>query len=290
VILLYSEYGVACKNASLENYNTYKIKCICNYLITVNNVVKLTNLIKYLEDNKVKYLIIGNGSNLILPDTFHGVVIKLNFKEITYNKNLVHVGSSVLLNKLSFDIINNNLSGLEWASGIPGTVGGSIINNAGAYNDEIMNYVESIEVLENNKVKIMKKNEIDYSYRHTSLKVRNLVILKANLRLLPGDKSKSLDLIKERSEKRNNTQPLEYPSAGSVFKNPEGLSAGKLIDDLNLKGYKIGGAMVSEKHANFIINYNNASSKDIKELIKYVHDKVLENNNIDLELEQQIID
>lgn len=287
---MFKEYGNVIKMANLKDYNTYNIECICDYLIIVNNIVKLTNLIKYLNDNESKYMIIGGGSNIIFPDRYKGIVIKLNFNELSINKNIVEAGASIYLNKLVSETVNNNLSGLEWAGGIPGTLGGSVINNAGAYNDEIMNYVKWIEVLENNKVKIIKKNEIEYSYRNTSLKKRNLVVLKVVLDLKKGKRLESLSLINERLKRRLDTQPLEYPSAGSVFRNPLNDYAGRLIEEAGLKGQIIGGAKISEKHANFIVNYNKATSEDIKALIKLAHDTVLKNNNLDLQLEQQIID
>ena len=286
---MYSKYGKVFKKQDLYNYNTYKIHSICDYLIIVDNVVKLTNLIKYLKDNNKKYFILGNGSNIILPDHYKGIIIKPEFKELSINKNIITSGSSNLLINLSKEAINNDLTGLEWASGIPGTLGASIIGNAGAYNDEISNYLTELEVLENNKVKIIKKNDLTFSYRASSLKTRDLIILKATLTLKKGSKEESLKIVKDRLERRIASQPLEYPSAGSVFRNPEGLYAGKLIEDLGLKGYQIGGAKISEKHANFIINTGNATSKDIKKLIKYITDKVKKEYNIDLILEQQIV-
>lgn len=286
---MYSKCGKVFKKQDLYNYNTYKIHSICDYLIIVDNVVKLTNLIKYLKDNNKKYFILGNGSNIILPDHYKGIIIKPEFKELSINKNIITSGSSNLLINLSKEAINNDLTGLEWASGIPGTLGASIIGNAGAYNDEISNYLTELEVLENNKVKIIKKNDLTFSYRTSSLKTRDLIILKATLTLKKGSKEESLKIVKDRLERRIASQPLEYPSAGSVFRNPEGLYAGKLIEDLGLKGYQIGGAKISEKHANFIINTGNATSKDIKKLIKYITNKVKKEYNIDLILEQQII-
>lgn len=287
---MFQEYGQVKTNFNLKDYNTYQINSICDYFILVDDVIKLTNLIKYLTDHEYKYLIIGNGSNLILPSKYSGVVIKLNFNNLKINKNIVEVGASYPLNKLVMESVNHDLKGLEFAGGIPGTIGGAVINNAGAYNDEIMPYLKEIEVLENNKIKIIKKNEINYSYRYTSLKRRNLIILKVTLELSHGNKEESLNLIKDRLQRRIASQPLDYPNAGSVFRNPEGDYAGRLIESLNLKGYAIGGAKISNKHANFIINDKDATSEDIINLINYVHKRVLETYQIDLILEQQIID
>ena len=283
------EFGKVYEKKDLYEYNTYRVHSICNYLVIVDNVVKLTNLILYLNKENIKYLIIGNGSNIILPSVYDGVVIKLSLNDIEFKGDKVIVGSSYMINKLAMECINNGLSGLEWASGIPGTIGGSIYGNAGAYKDKIANYIEEIEVLENNHIKILKKNDIFFEYRSSSLQKRDLIILKATLKLNKGDINESLALVKDRLERRIATQPLDFPSAGSVFRNPEGLFAGKLIEDLNLKGTKIGGAEISEKHANFIINVDNATGEDIVKLINHIQSKVKEEYNIDLILEQKII-
>lgn len=286
---MFDEYGKVYENFDLINNNTYKVHSICDYFIEVDDIIKLTKLINFLKKENIKYLIIGNGSNIILPSKYDGVVIKLSFYELEIDGEYVTVGSSYMINKLAMETVNHNLTGLEWASGIPGTIGASIYGNAGAYKDEISNYLEEIEVLENDKVKILKKNDIFFTYRESSLQKKELIILKAKLKLQKGNKEESLALIKDRLERRETSQPLNYPSAGSVFRNPEGLFAGKLIEDLNLKGKTIGGAQISEKHANFIINIGNATGEDIINLIKLVITEVKKEYNIDLILEQKII-
>lgn len=283
------EFGEVTVNIDLCEYNTYKVHSIAKYLIIVDNIVKLTKLINYLNAENLKYFVIGNGSNIIMPSFYDGVVIKLNINDLEIKNDKVIVGASYMINRLSMDTINHNLSGLEWASGIPGTIGGSIYGNAGAYNDSISNYVEEIEVLENNHIKILKKNDIFFEYRSSSLQKRNLIILKATLKLKKGNKAESLALVNDRLQRRINTQPLNYPSAGSVFRNPDGFYAGKLIEDLNLKGTTIGGAKISEKHANFIINTGSATGENIIELINLIKTKVKEKYQIDLILEQKII-
>lgn len=284
-----SQYGLLLKETNLKKYNTYQLNVKTKYLIKVNDIIKMTNLLKYLNDNNVKYFILGAGSNIILPNYYDGVIIKPEFNDFLIKGNIVEVGSSVYLNYLCQECIRNNLSGVEWMFGIPATLGGAIINNAGAYNDEIFNYIEEIEVIENNKVKLLKKNNIEYGYRYTSLKNKNIVIIKCILKLPKGNYEKSKKIIKDRLVKRKKTQPLDYPNAGSVFRNPDNNYAARLIELCGLKGKKQGGAMVSKKHANFIINNQNAKPEDIIDLIKYVHDKVLEEHNIDLIIEQQII-
>lgn len=286
----FANYGIVKKQYDLYNNNTYRVHSICDYFIIVNDVVKLINLIALLNNNNIKYFVIGNGSNIILPIKYNGVVIKLDFNSIEYTNNKVIVGASYLLNKISIETAKNNLTGLEWASGIPGSIGASIVGNAGAYNDSISNYVEEIEVLENNKIKIIKKNDIFFEYRSSSLKKRRLIVLKVVLLLKQGKSQESLAIIQDRALRRKNSQPLQFPNAGSVFRNPEGKYAGKLIEDLNLKGKSINGAEISSKHANFIINKGNATGEDIKELIKLIKSSVYKHYHINLTLEQEIID
>ena len=184
--------------------------------------------------------------------------------------------------------------GLEWACGIPGTLGGSIVGNAGAYKAEIFDHIIKVKVLDtnNNEIKELNKEEIKHSYRYSSFKDnKNLLVLGAYLQLSKGNKEESLDLINRRMKKRMETQPLDYPSAGSVFRNPENDFAGRIIEeDIKFKGKQVGGAKVSDKHANFIINYDNATGSDIRNLISLIKEEVKEKDNIDLIVEQEIID
>lgn len=292
-----NEYGQIIENANLKNYNTYKIDTNCKYLVLPNTIDKLINLINYLNKNNISYMILGNGSNVILPDEYYnGVIICLKkLDNINIDNNIVEVDAGVMLPKLVLETINNNLKGLEWAYGIPGTVGGSIYGNAGAYLSEIMEFVISVKVLDKNgNIKILNKNDIKYDYRTTSFKEDNnkeYIILSAKLQLEDGNKEESLNKIEDRKQRRIDSQPLNYPSAGSVFRNPnKELPAGKLIEEANFKGYRIGGAEVSVKHANFIINIDNAKSSDIKKLINIIKEKIKEINNIELKCEQEIIE
>jgi len=288
-----AKYGKVKENVDLKSYNTYKVSTISKYLIDVKSEELLVNLIKYLKENNINYYILGNGSNVVFPnEPFDGVIIKLNgLNAIDIDDDEVYVGAGVMLPKLVNETVNNCLCGLEWAAGIPGTLGGAVVGNAGAYLSEIFSFIEEIRVLENDEIKILKKDDVKYSYRYSSFKEnKDVIILGAKLKLNKGSKDESEVLMKERLERRIKSQPLEYPSAGSVFRNPEGNYAGKLIEDCGLKGKRIGGAMVSEKHANFIINYDNATPKDVRDLIKLVHDTVLKETNIDLVIEQELID
>lgn len=288
-----AKFGKVKENVDLKSYNTYKVSTISKYLIDVKSEELLVNLIEYLKENNIHYFILGNGSNVVFPnEPFDGVIIKLNgLNAIDIDDDEVYVGAGVMLPKLVNETVNNCLCGLEWAAGIPGTLGGAVVGNAGAYLSEIFSFIEEIRVLENDEIKVLKKDDVKYSYRYSSFKEnKDVIILGAKLKLNKGSKDESEVLMKERLERRIKSQPLEYPSAGSVFRNPEGNYAGKLIEDCGLKGKRIGGAMVSEKHANFIINYDNATPKDVRDLIKLVHDTVLKETNIDLVIEQELID
>ena len=281
-------------NVSLSKYTTYRVGGIALAMVYPKSVKKLISLVKLLTGSKIKYKVIGNGSNLLFSDkNFDGVIIKLteltNIKFLSYNKIRVEAGYS--LPKLSLLVAKKGLAGLEFASGIPGTVGGAIFMNAGAYKSDMGYIVQSVRVLTPDcKIITFENREMDFHYRSSFLqKHPEYICLDAVIKLKKGDKELLDEVIKERRARRIESQPLEYPSAGSVFRNPEGNFAGKLIEDLGLKGYRIGGAMVSEKHANFIINYDNATSADIKNLIDYVHDRVMDEYNIDLKIEQECV-
>ena len=288
------KFGKVKENVDLKNYNTYKVSTTANYLVDVKNEDSLVGLISYLKENNIKYLILGNGSNIVLPnDNFDGVIVRINeLNTIDIDDDEVIVGAGVMLPKLVNEVVNNCLTGLEWAAGIPGTVGGAVVGNAGAYLSDIYTYILSVRVLDKDlNIKEINKDEIKYSYRYSSFKDnKDLIILSVKLKLEKGSSDESLEKKKKRLDRRIESQPLEYPSAGSVFRNPEGDYAGRLIEACGLKGKTIGGAMVSEKHANFIINYNNASPQDVRDLIKLVHDTVLKETGIDLILEQELID
>ncbi|MBR1417250.1 MAG: UDP-N-acetylmuramate dehydrogenase [Bacilli bacterium] len=283
------------ENVQLTNYNTYKINAKTKYLALPKSKEEIIGLIKYLKANNIKYFILGNGSNVILPDNiFNGVVICLknyNNYEIVDDKIIASAGA--MIPKIANDAINISLKGLEWATGIPGTIGGSVVGNAGAYLHEIMEFVESVEVLDKDlNIKKLDKKDITYDYRYTNFKDdKSIVILSVTLKLEKGNKEESLALVKDRLERRQASQPLGYPSAGSVFRNPSSeLPAGKIIEELGFKGKIIGGAIVSKLHANFILNNGNATSNDIKSLIKEIQDKVLNSYDINLKCEQEIVE
>ena len=289
-----AEIGKVERNPLLSKYTTYKVGGKALAIVYPKNVDGLIKLLRLLKENDVKYKILGNGSNLLFSDSlFEGIIIKLSsFDEVEFfGNNKVRVGAGYSLIKLSLLTAKKGLAGLEIASGIPGTVGGAVFMNAGAYKSDMGYVVQEVKVLTPDyKIITLENKELNFHYRSSFLqKHPEYICLEVIIKLKKGDREILNEVINERRERRRESQPLEYPSAGSVFRNPDGGFAGKMIEDLGLKGYSNGGAKVSEKHANFIINYNKATSKDIKELIDYVHDAVLKEYNVDLKIEQEFV-
>ena len=299
-------FGRVTLNASLKELNTYRIGGITKYLVVPNSAQSTLELIKYLREENVEYKVFGNGSNMIVGSKlFDGVVIKLsslNQIEVDSHLKTVEVGAGVMLPQLAYKVLEYGLVGFEWASGIPGTVGGSIVGNAGAYNTEIFDMVINVTILDEiGEIVKLNVNDIAHSYRHSEFQERDIVVLSVLFQLEDGDIEEAKELINFRKFKRIESQPLEYPSAGSVFRNPseeeleeayenydlKGPFAGHLIEECGLKGKIINGAQISEKHANFIVNYNNATSEDVKELIDLASLEVEKKFNCKLNTEQE---
>lgn len=281
------------KDISLSTLTTYKTGGIAKLVVYPNNINNLKQMLKLIHKYNIKYFILGKGSNTLFSDKeFNGVIIKLdklnNFK---IQQTEIYVESGMILSKLVQASVKNELTGLEFAIGIPGTIGGAIYMNAGAYGNNMSNIVKSVIVLnEKFQIKEIPLEELKFDYRYSIFQDnKNLICVAANIKLEHGNHDEIASKIKENLLKRKNSQPLEYPSAGSVFRNPEGNYAGKIIEELGLKGKNIGGAEISTKHANFIINKNNASSSDILNLIKLVQKEVKDKYKIDLKLEQQLV-
>ncbi len=291
--IINNNIGKHVENDSLSNYTTYKVGGPAKLIVYPKNREKLVLLLKELKNKKIKYMILGNGSNTLFSDKeYDGVIIKLDgFDKVTYFRDNVTAGAGVNLINLSMQTIKKGLAGLEFAAGIPGTVGGAIYMNAGAYKSDMGYIVKSVRVLTDRyEIITLVNKEMNFHYRSSFLqKHKDYICLGAILQLKKGKKEAIEEVIKSSRERRVESQPLEYPSCGSVFRNPEGDFAGRLIEEAGLKGKTIGGAKVSEKHANFIINYNNATSKDIHDLILLVHDTVLKKYKIDLKCEQEFV-
>lgn len=281
------------KDISLSTLTTYKTGGIAKLVVYPNNINNLKQMLKLIHKYNINYFILGKGSNTLFSDKeFNGVIIKLDkLNNFEIKETEIYVESGMILSKLVQASIKNELTGLEFAIGIPGTIGGAIYMNAGAYGNNMSNIVKSVIVLDEKlQIEEIPLEKLKFDYRYSIFQAnKNLICVAANIKLEHGNHDEIASKIKENLLKRKNSQPLEYPSAGSVFRNPEGNYAGKIIEELGLKGKTIGGAEISTKHANFIINKNNASSSDILNLIKLVQKEVKDKYKIDLKLEQQLV-
>ena len=280
-------------NVLLSKYTTYKVGGKAKVLAYPKNIEKLITLLKWAKTNNISYKMLGNGSNLIFSDAdYNGILIKLTeFDDIEIFDNKIRVGAGYSLMKLSRIALKNSLTGLEFAAGIPGTVGGAVFMNAGAYKSDMGYIVQMIKVLTPDcRIVTLENKELAFHYRTSFLKTHpNYICLEAIIKLEKGKKEAIEEVMKSRFQRRKEAQPLEYPSAGSVFRNPPGMFSGELIENCGLKGKKIGGAQVSEKHANFIINTGNATANDVKELIDYVKKEVEKKYHVSLTTEQEFV-
>lgn len=291
IINLLENDGDIKENVSLKTLTTLKVGGISKYVFYPKDVTSLKKALTLFKENNINYKIFGNGSNIIPSDKIYdGVIIKLSsLNNLKIEDEVIEVEAGYSLMKLAKEVIKLGLSGLEWANGIPGTIGGAVYMNAGAYKQDMSFVLEKITVLdENMNIVTLNKDELDFSYRHSRLMEENLICLSATLKLEKKDISLIEEVVNKRKEKRMETQPLEYPSAGSVFRNPFNDFAGRLVEECNLKGKQIGGAMISLKHANFIINKDNATGKDVLDLINLAKKEVKEKFNIELKQEQEL--
>lgn len=280
------------KNVNLKKYNTYRLECYADYLIFPKDINELVELLDYLRQNRINYIILGGGSNVILAKPCFDVVVKLDkLNNITINDNIVVAEAGVPLIKLANECMKNNLDGLAFAGSIPGMVGASTSMNAGAYNEDMSMVVKEVKVIDPDlKIITLNKEELEYTYRDSFLKRnKDYICIETTFEMKYKDKDEIKEVMNDRKNRRVVSQPLDKPSAGSVFRNPPGMSAGKLIEDAGLKGYIHGGAMISDKHANFIINNGTATYEDIIMLIDYIKERIKIIYDIDLILEQEII-
>ncbi len=255
-------------------------------------------LYDYLLENQIKNILLGRGTNIVISDEgYDGVVVSLSALSRVdidvADDNCIVAGAGVSMRGLANFACENGLTGLEFAHGIPGSVGGGVYMNAGAYGGEIANVLVSCLVFDmiSGKIFLLYGDECDYSYRHSIfMKNKNLVVLFATFELSEGDPDEIKARMDELKAKRVASQPLEYPSAGSTFKRPEGYFAGKLIEDSGLKGYTIGGAQVSEKHAGFVVNRGDATAEDIKNLVAHIQNTVKEKFDVSLECEIEFVE
>ncbi|MBM7684397.1 MAG: UDP-N-acetylmuramate dehydrogenase [Epulopiscium sp.] len=280
-------------NEPMKDHTSFKAGGCADFFIVPENSTQLIELVQFLKESQVPYYIMGNGSNLLVRDKgFRGVIIQIyrNMSDVKIDGEEVWAEAGILLSSLSNKIMNSHLTGFEFASGIPGTLGGAIYMNAGAYGGEMKQVLVSADVVdEDGKIITLTNEELKLGYRSSILQQKKYIVLSAKLKLQEGD----IDEIKARinylTEQRKAKQPLELPSAGSTFKRPEGYYAGKLIMDAGLRGYSIGDAQVSEKHCGFVVNKGNASAGDIIKLIHHIQNTVKEKFGVFMEPEVRII-
>lgn len=286
-------------NEPLSNHTTFKIGGSADYFVTPGSITEIASVISLCRSEKMPYYIIGNGSNLLVGDKgYRGVVIQI-FRNLSYvyiekeqEELTCHViaGAGILLSQLAFQIAEHGLTGFEFASGIPGTLGGAVTMNAGAYGGEIKDCIQCATVLdEAGKVIKLEKEQLDLGYRMSVVQKRGLIVLEAEFVLERGNKLEIQSTMKELNGRRRDKQPLEYPSAGSTFKRPKGYFAGKLIMDSGLSGYRVGDIMVSSKHCGFVINVGNGSAADVRKLISDVDKKVFDKFGVHLEPEVRFL-
>jgi len=275
----------------LSKHTSLRIGGPVSYFLELRNIEELTNVVEFSQKENLDSFVLGEGTNVLFSDKgFGGLVVRLKgeFEKFSIEGNQVTAGAGVKLNNLIEKSAKRGLAGLEFASGIPGSVGGAIVSNAGTKMGWIGDVTREIKILSDGKVKILNKEEIDFSYRHCELP-DNAIVLEVKLGLKNGRKSDIINEIKKNVKERKKNQPVSTLNAGCVFRNPETCEAGKLIESAGLKGARSGDAEVSKKHANFIINCGMAKAKDVYNLIEKIRKTVKEKFDIDLELELKVV-
>ena len=276
-------------NEPMSSHTTFRVGGEASMLVRISSPDQLLKLIPYLNDIGEPYYVIGNGSNILVGDKgYNGVILEIGsgMSDIRVEGNRIIAGAGALLSSIARAALENDLSGLEFASGIPGSIGGGVVMNAGAYGGEIRDVVTEVEVMSvDGQLMTISNRDMQFGYRTSIIKMRPFTVLSVTMELTPGDHTVIEDKMRELSARRKEKQPLEYPSAGSTFKRPEGYFAGKLIMDAGMRGYTIGGAAVSEKHCGFIVNKGNATAADVYEVIQEVEERVKERFDVTLEPE-----
>ena len=273
----------------MSKHTTFRVGGEAECLITIQSEEELGKLIPYLNQIEQDYFILGNGSNLLVGDKgYRGIVLKFGeqMDQIRGEGTRITAKAGALLAQAAAVAKENSLTGLEFAAGIPGSIGGGVVMNAGAYDGEMKMVVESVRGMDSEgQILTLDNDTMEFGYRTSAIKYRPIVVLEVALQLSQGEKSQIAGRMEELAQLRKSKQPLEYPSAGSTFKRPEGYYAGKLIMDAGMRGYRIGGAQVSDKHCGFVINTGKATAADIREVIEEVQERVKERFHVSLEPE-----
>lgn len=277
----------------MKRHTTFRIGGPADFFLLPSTVDEVRGILEICREEELPYFILGNGSNLLVSDKgYRGVIIQLyrNFSNISVEGNEICASSGALLSQIAAAARNASLTGFEFAGGIPGTLGGAVFMNAGAYGGELKDVLkEAVVMTEQGEILTLPVEKLDMGYRTSRIRKAGYLVLEARLVLEQGDMDKIRDITKDLTEKRVSKQPLEYPSAGSTFKRPEGYFAGKLIMDAGLRGYQVGDAQVSEKHCGFVINKGNATAADVLTLIENVREKVQEQFGVTLEPEVKFL-
>lgn len=285
--------GTILTNEPMSKHTSFSIGGPADLFVEPATVEEIQKVCALARQEKVPFFVIGNGSNLLVSDEgIRGIVLHLgkNFSKIEQEGNVISVQSGALLSRVAKVALASSFTGFEFAAGIPGSFGGAVAMNAGAYGGEMKDIILDADVLTpEGDVRTLSLEELDLSYRHSCIFEKNYLVLSARIQLTPGDETAIRERMSELAQARRDKQPLEYPSAGSTFKRPEGYFAGKLIQDAGLKGFTVGGAMVSEKHAGFVINHGGASAKDVSSLISQVQKKIQEQFGVHMEPEVRFV-
>ena len=277
----------------MNKHTTFKVGGPADLYVIPRSEEELVYAIEVCKSQNVPYYVIGNGSNLLVTDKgFRGVIIEVyrQMSDITVEGNCITAYAGALLSKIANTALEHGLTGLEFAHGIPGTLGGAVTMNAGAYDGEMKQVLESATVIDDKgQVRTLSSDELELEYRKSIISRLGYTVIKATMRLEDGDKEAISAKMKDLMQRRRDKQPLEYPSAGSTFKRPVGHFAGKLIMDAGLRGYQLGGAQVSEKHCGFVINKDHATCQDILDLIHYIQEEVKSKFDVQIEPEVKMI-
>ncbi len=281
-------------NEPMSRHTTFKIGGAADVLVEPMRMVEIINLLEVLKQNDIPYFVMGNGSNILVSDKgIRGVVIKISrlMEKWALCENFIKAGAGIKLSRIANMALNNSLTGFEFAGGIPGTLGGALFMNAGAYGGEMKNVVKEVTYIDTDtlEVKDISGEECEFGYRTSIFSKGNKIITEATIELSYGNPEEIKAKMTELSARRCEKQPLDKPSAGSTFKRPEGYFAGALIQQSNLMGYRIGGAKVSEKHAGFVINEDGATAKDVLDLIEHIKKEVYNNFGVELEPEVKLV-
>lgn len=281
-----------CENEPMSKHTTFRIGGNADIFVTPDTTERLMSVVEYVKRSNIPYYIIGNGSNLLVRDNgFRGVIIQLykNFADIEVNDNIIAAKAGALLSSVAKTAMNNSLSGMECLSGIPGTIGGAVCMNAGAYGGEMKDIVVETKIINKGRLEIIDNSSSEFGYRTSRIMRENMIVVETTIKLEKGNKEAIENKMKELMSQRNSKQPVELPSAGSTFKRPEGYFAAKLIDDSGLRGFSVGQAQVSPKHCGFVVNNGGATAKEVIELMGKVSQVVYDKFGVKLEPEVRII-